>query len=160
MGAWLQGTGAALCVTFFVAVAELAATGSAFARALTITGAALLLAVVLLEAAFMVAVPDAARAGDLATVGMAFALSNGAFVRVFPIVPAPFLFAAIGIVLSSSTLLPRGYAMSAWILAALFEVAGLAAIFTTLGIVAAIALSILQSFWIFASAVTLWMRRT
>jgi hypothetical protein len=158
-GAWLQATGALLSVLFFVAVAELSASRVAVTRIVTAMAATVLLVVVLVEGAFLTAVPLAAANHDLATVSTAFALSNGVFVRVFATVPAPLLFAAAGMTLWSSPLLPRGFATSAWIFAGLFEAAGIAAIFSQAGFIAAILLSVVQQFWIVAAAIAIWRRR-
>ena len=154
-GAWLQGTGALASALFFVLLTELSAPDAPLLRMVTVVAAALLLAIVLVEGAFLSAVPMAAANNDIATVAAAFALSNGVFVRVFPIVPAPLLFAVAGAALSQGALLPRLFRTSAWVLAALFELAGIAAIFSHRGFIAAIILAVGQQFWILAAALTL-----
>src|SRR5262245_24277182 len=87
-GAWLQGTGTLLCVVFFLALVELSGTLNRLPGVLVAVGAACLLAVVLVESAMLVAVPMAASSGDLAAVSTTFGLSNGVFVRVFPLAPS------------------------------------------------------------------------
>lgn len=69
-------------------------------------GVAVLLSVVLVEAALLEAVPMAASSGDRATVATAFALSNGVFARIFPLAPAPMIFAGVG--LAGQVTGPRG----------------------------------------------------
>jgi hypothetical protein len=157
-GAWLQASGALLSVVFFLLLAELAQP-PAFARGLVLTGASVMLSVVVIDAAFMVAVPMAAANGDLATVATAFALSNGVFVRVFPLVPAPLMFAGAAVALSGSALLPRVFVPCAWLLAAFFELAGIGAIFSQGAFIAAVVLSIVQQAWIVSAAICLWLRR-
>lgn len=157
-GGWLQVTGALLSVAFFLVLLQLSGARARLAGALTITGAALLLAVVTVEAALLEAVPMAAAAGDRATVATTFALSNGVFSRIFPLAPAPLLFAGVGLALHSASLLPRVFARSALVLAGLFVLAGMAAVFGTPGLIAAIALSVVQAIWIAAAAVALARR--
>lgn len=157
-GGWLQVTGALLSVLFFLVLLQLSGARARLAGAVTITGAALLLAVVTVEAVMLEAVPIAAAAGDRATVATTFALSNGVFARIFPLAPAPLLFAGIGLALQSVRLLPRFFARSAHVLAGLFVLAGIAAIFGTPGLILALALSVLQAVWIAAAAVGLALR--
>ncbi|MDT0466862.1 hypothetical protein RM764_28300 [Streptomyces sp. DSM 41699] len=120
----------------------------------TLVGCAVLLAVVLIEAALLEAVPAAAHAKDAATVATAFALSNGVFARIFPLAPAPLLFIGIGYALRPSVLHKR-YANSAKVVAALFVVAGIAAIFGTPGLIFAIVMSVVQAIWILTAAIGL-----
>src|SRR5215472_13287751 len=87
-GQWLQGTGTMLCVVFFVALLHAAGPLARPSAVVALIGSAGLLAIVLVEGAFLAAVPAAAMNGDAATVATAFALSNGAFLRVFPVAPA------------------------------------------------------------------------
>jgi len=158
-GAWLQGTGALLSVLFFLILADLSRAASSLAKSLVVVGAALLLGVVLIEGAFLITVPLAARTGDLPTVATTFMLSNGVFVRVFPIVPAPLLFVAAGMVLASGRLLRPAFSISAFVLGILFVLAGVAAIFHEAGFVAAIVLSVVQQVWIVAAAIATWRGR-
>jgi hypothetical protein len=58
---------------------------------------------------------------DTATVATRFTLSNGVFVRVFALAPAPAVFAGIAAVLFGSRVLARGFAWTALAVAALFE---------------------------------------
>jgi hypothetical protein len=154
-GGWLQVTGSLLSVLFFLVLLQLSGARAGVVGAATLTGAALLMAVVTIEAALLEAVPMAAAAGDRATVATAFALSNGVFARIFPLAPAPLLFAGIGLALHASPLLPRVFARSALLLAGLFLLAGVAAVVGTAGLIVAIALSVVQALWIAAAALAL-----
>lgn len=154
-GGWLQVTGALLSVLFFLVLLQLSGARARLAGAATLVGAALLLAVVTVEAALLEAVPMAAAGGDRATVATTFALSNGVFSRIFPLAPAPLLFAGIGVALHAARVLPRVFARSALALAGLFVLAGVAAVVGTPGLIAAIALSVAQALWIAAAAVAL-----
>ncbi|WP_434315482.1 hypothetical protein [Leifsonia sp. P73] len=111
-----------------------------------------------IEAALLIAVPMAAAAGSAAGVSTAFTLSNGVFARVFPLAPAPLLFAATGLALRFTSVLPRAFGPLALVVAGLFVASGIAAIFSTAGLIAAIAMSILQEVWIVAAAIALLLR--
>ncbi|WP_055490363.1 hypothetical protein [Streptomyces sp. TP-A0356] len=160
-GGWLQATGATLSILFFLTLLNHSGTARQMAGLVTLVGCAVLLAVVLIEAAFLEAVPAAAHAKDPATVATAFALSNGVFARIFPLAPAPLLFIGIGYALRPSVL-HKQYANSAKIVAALFVVAGIAAVFGTPGLIFAIVMSVVQALWILTAAVALGVssRRT
>jgi len=155
LGAWLQSTGALLSVVFFLVLVQLAGAQRHLVGLFTIVAVALLLAVVVVEAAMLVAVPFGAANNDAATVATTFALSNGVFVRVFALAPAPAVFAGVAAVLFRSRVLPMGFAWAALVVAALFELAGIAAIFSSVGLILAIVMSIAQEVWILAAAVGL-----
>ncbi len=108
-----------------------------------------------IEAALLIAVGVAAFNHDSVTVATTFSLSNGVFVRVFPLAPAPLVFLGVGLSLVHSDILPRAFGQSALVLAALFEVAGIAAIFGTVGVVLAVVMSITEAIWIAAAAIAL-----
>lgn len=159
-GGWLQATGALLSIVFFLALLKLSETAGRMSGIATIVGCALLLSVVVIEAALLEAVPMAASAGDRATVATTFALSNGVFARIFPLAPAPLLFAGIGFALAPAVL-RSGFARSARVVAALFVIAGIAAVFGTPGLIFAIVMSVVQAIWILSAAVALnlsWRR--
>ncbi|MDF3300190.1 hypothetical protein [Streptomyces tropicalis] len=160
-GGWLQATGATLCILFFLTLLNRSGTALHMAGLVTLVGCALLLAVVLVEAVLLEAIPAAAHAKDTATVATAFALSNGVFARIFPLAPAPLLFIGIGYALRP-VVLHRRYADSAKVIAALFVVAGVAAVFGTPGLVFAIIMSVVQAIWILTAAAALGLssRRT
>lgn len=154
-GGWLQVTGALLSVLFFLVLLQLSGARARLTGAATLTGAALLLAVVTIEAALLEAVPMAAAAGDRATVATTFALSNGVFARIFPLAPAPLLFAGIGLALRGATVLPPVFARTALVVAGLFVLAGVAAVFGTPGLIFAIVMSGVQAIWIAAAGISL-----
>ncbi|WP_186382921.1 hypothetical protein, partial [Amycolatopsis rhizosphaerae] len=158
-GGWLQVTGALLSIVFFLVLLQLSGARHRLAGAAALVGCALLLAVVTIEAALLEAVPMAAHTGDRATVATAFALSNGVFARIFPLAPAPLVFAAIGLALSGSPLLRPVFGRAALVIAALFAVAGIAAVFGTAGLVFAIVMSVAQALWIATTAVALAFAR-
>jgi hypothetical protein len=128
---------------------------STLAGSATLTGCALLLSVVAIEAAMLEALPIAAANGDRATVATTFALSNGVFARIFPLAPAPLVFAGIGFALSQTSMLPRVFARTALLISGLFLIAGLAAVFATAGLILAIVMSVIEAVWIAAAAIAL-----
>jgi hypothetical protein len=158
-GGWLQATGALLSIVFFLVLLQLSGAGGTLAGSATVTGCALLLSVVAIEAALLEAVPMAAANGDQATVATTFALSNGVFARIFPLAPAPLVFAGIGVALSGASILPRVFARTVVLISALFFVAGLAAVFATAGLILAIVMSVVETIWIAAAAIALARRR-
>ncbi|MGI5133868.1 hypothetical protein [Streptomyces sp. CA-106110] len=153
-GGWLQVTGATLSILFFLTLLDHSGTVRQLAGLVTLVGCAVLLAVVLIEAALLEAVPAAAHAKDAATVATTFALSNGVFARIFPLAPAPLVFIGIGYALRPCVLRKR-YADSAKVVAALFVVAGIAAVFGTPGLIFAIVMSVVQAIWILTAAIAL-----
>lgn len=79
------------------------------------------------------------------------------FTYIYPIVPAPVIFLALGTILLGSHLLPRVFGLLAFGLGIAFVVVGFIALFTT-PILTIVVLS-LQAFWVLAAAIT-WLIRT
>ena len=154
-GGWLQATGALLSIVFFLVLLQLSGARSSLAGSVALTGCAVLLSVVVIEAALLEAVPIAAANGDQATVATTFALSNGVFARIFPLAPAPLLFAGIGFALSGTSILPRAFTRTALLVAGLFLLAGIAAVFGTAGLILAIVMSVVEAIWIAAAGIAL-----
>lgn len=155
-GAWLQVTGTLLSVIFFLALVQLAGAVTRFPGLVVIVASASLLGLVLVEAAFLIAVPIAAAAGDASTVVTAFDLSNGVFVRVFPLAPASGSYLGLGAVILGSQVLQRWFGYAAIAIGLAFVAAGLLAVFSPIGLISAIVLSVAQELWIVAAAVALW----
>jgi hypothetical protein len=152
-GGWLQATGALLSIVFFLFLLQLTGARGTLAGPATVTGCALLLSVVVIEAALLEAVPVAAANGDQATVATAFALSNGVFARIYPLAPAPLVFAGIGFALSGASVLPRVFARTAVLISGLFLVAGITAVFATAGLTLTIVMSLVEAVWIAAAGI-------
>ncbi|HEX7263899.1 MAG TPA: hypothetical protein VF383_06950 [Candidatus Dormibacteraeota bacterium] len=155
-GAWLQSTGTLLCVIFFLALVRMTGAAGGLSATLVIVSAASLLSIVLVESAFMVAVPMAASAGDTSTVATSFALSNGVFVRIFPLAPSSATYIALGLALLSRGPLHRGFGYAAITIGAAFELGGIVAIFSSLALVVLAVLAAGQALWVAAAAVALW----
>ncbi len=153
LGGWLQGTGALLSVVFLLVLLQRTGARRTLAGSATLIGCAVLLSVVAVEAAMLVAVPVAAAKGDHATVATGFELASGVFVRIYPLIPAPLVFAGIGFALSGTSVLPPVFARAAVLISALFLVSGLAAVFGAAGLVFATVMSVVEAIWIPAAAI-------
>ena len=154
-GAWLQATGTLLSIVLFLALVHLAEAGGSLDGMVAVLGSAVLLATVVIEAAFLVAVPIAAAAGDASTAAVMFALSNGVFLRVFPLAPASATLIALGLVLRRSNLLGPSLATVGLALGIAFEAAGIAAIFSAAALVLVAILSAGQAIWVVAASIRL-----
>lgn len=158
-GACFQVTGTLLCVVFFLAILQIAGATMRLPGLLVIVAATSLLGLVLVEAALLVAVPAAAAAGDTATAVTTFDLSNGPFVRVFPLAPASVTYIALGAVLLGSRLLQPWFGFASIGLGIAFELAGMIAVFSSTGLIVTIVLSAAQELWIVTAAIALWRSR-
>jgi hypothetical protein len=146
-------------VVFFVALTRIDCEQVTTADLMVVVGLASLLAVVLLEAAFPVAVPIAAAGGDSGTVATAFAMSNGVFVRIFALAPAPVTFIALGVALRRNGILPIWIANAGLGIGLAFTIGGLISIVSPAGLAVIITLSLLQAVWTVAAAIALLARR-
>ena len=155
LGTWLQATGSLLSVVFFLALVQRAGRTASLAGLLTIVGSAVLLAVVLVEGVFTINLAQAAVSGHPTTSLASFDIMS-VFTYVYPIVPAPVIFLALGTVLLGSYLLPRVLGYLAFGLGIAFAVVGLIGLFTTS--LLTIAVLSLQALWVLAAAITLLVR--
>jgi len=155
LGAWLQATGSLLSVVFFLALVHRAGGAARLAGMLTILGSAVLLAIVLIEGVFTIDLAQAAANGHQVTSLTSFDIMT-VFTYIYPIVPAPVIFLALGTILLGSRLLPRVFGYLALGLGIAFEIVGLVGLFTT-PILTIVVLS-LQALWVLAAALTLLVR--
>jgi len=81
---------------------------------------------------------------------------------VFPLAPASATYLGLGVVVLGSGVLHRWFGYAAVGLGLVFEAAGIVALFTVVGLVLAIILSVVQELWIVAAAIALGLqaRRT
>jgi hypothetical protein len=152
LGTWFQATGSLLSIVFFLALVQKSGATARLAGLLTIVGSAVLLAVVLIEGVFTIGLAQAAANGHLVTSLTSFDLMT-VFTYIYPIVPAPVIFLALGTILLESRLLPSVFGFVALGLGMAFAVIGLIALFTT-PILSIVVLS-LQALWVLAAALTL-----
>jgi hypothetical protein len=155
LGTWLQATGSLLSVVFFLALVQKAGATARLAGLLTILGSAVLLAVVLIEGAFTIDLAQAAVNGHQVTSLTSFDIMT-VFTYLYPIVPAPVIFLALGTILLDSRLLPRVFGYLAFGLGIAFAIVGFVGLFTT-AILTILVLS-LQGLWVLAAAITLLVR--
>ena len=158
-GVWLQATGTLLSVVFFLTIVHLAGATTRLAGLIAIVASASLLSLVLVEGAFLATIPQAVAAGDTATFTTTFLLSTGVFVRIYPLAPASVTYLALGMVILASTLLPRWLGYLALGFGIGFEIAGLLAVFSGIGLVLVVVLATGQELWIVAAAISLWRSR-
>ncbi|MBO0834168.1 MAG: hypothetical protein J2P28_01450 [Actinobacteria bacterium] len=153
LGGWLQTTGALLSVVFLLVLLQHSGARRTLAGSATIIGCAVLLSVVAVEAVMLEAVAVGAANGDHATVATGFQLASGVFARIFPLAPAPLVFAGIGFALFGTTILPRVFAGAAVAISGLFLISGLAAVFGSGGLIFATVMSVVEAIWIPAAAI-------
>ena len=131
--------------------------GACFIGQLVTVGVALLVGVAVVEAALLIAVPVAAAAGS--TEGTLTTLTlSGVFGRVSALATAPLLLAATGLALRFTSGLPRAFGPLALVVAGLFAASGIVGVFSEAGLIAAVAMSVVQWVWIVAAAVALLLR--
>jgi hypothetical protein len=153
LGTWLQATGSLLSVIFFLALVHRAGATTRLEGLLTILGSTVLLSVVLVEGVFTMDLAQAAVDGHQMASLTSFDIMT-VFTYIYPMVPAPLIFLALGPILLRSHLLPRIFGYLAVGLGVAFEIAGLAGLFTT-SIFTLVVLS-LQALWVLAAAIV-WL---
>ena len=155
IGSWLQGTGALLCVVFFLAVVEMAEASDSLAGRLVLLGSAVLVGVVCAEMVFTLSWAHAAVAGEASSAQAAYDLM-ARFIQVFPIVPASTVYLALAAALQAGRpVLAPIFTRLALGLGIAFFIVGLLGLFTPLAGAGSAALSGLQAVWIFMAAASL-----
>jgi hypothetical protein len=153
-GAWLQAVGPLLIVLFAFSLVQLAGATQRLSGWMTFFGGTILMTVSLIEITFYISAlhPDPAMMPSISLVFIS------AVQHLYFIAAAPTLFFPLGIVLISSSILPRVFGYLAFLLASAF--AALGAIFlldlSLPGPVTAFAG--VQAFWWLAAAITLILR--
>jgi hypothetical protein len=156
LGAWIQATGSLLSVLFLLGLVHLAGATTRFAGVLALLGSAVLLAVVLIEGVFTIDLAQAAANGHQVTALSSYDLMT-VFVHIYPIVPAPLIFLALGTILLTTPVLPRLFGYLALALGGAYLVVGLVSL-VALPLLALVVLS-LQAFWIAGAAIALLVQR-
>jgi len=140
-------------VIFFLALVHRAGAATHLAGLLTVVGATVLLAVVLVEGVFTMDLAQAAVDGHQMAALTSFDVMT-VFTYIYPIVPAPLIFLALGSILLRSWILPHVMGYLAIGLGLAFEIAGFVGLFTT-PVFTLIVLS-LQALWVLAAAIV-WL---
>ena len=156
-GTWLQATGSALCVVFFIGVLFLTAANGTAPAYVVLFGSSVLVALVLLEGVFTLTWVSASAAGVASSARVGFDLMSR-FIQVFPLVPAPAVYLPLGYILLRNRLLPRWLAWVATGLGAAFLLVGLLEVFLPFAQAFAAGLAGLQAFWIITAAIVLIAR--
>ena len=159
LDAWLQAAGSALACVFYLALVLLARGFARLSGWVAMLGIGSVLAMSLLDAALVIGSVQAAAFGHVASALAYFDLTF-VFIHVFPIVPAAATFAGLGGVLHRSTVLPRAFALSAFVLAGGFAALGFAGLFVPAVNGAVVILLSAQELWIVGACAVLSMRRT
>jgi hypothetical protein len=156
LGAWLQATGSLLSIIFFLGLVHEAKAIGKLSGTLTVVGATTLMAVVLIEGVMTMDLAQAAINGHQVTSLTSFDIMT-VFTHIYPIVPAPLIFLALGYVLLQSHILPRFFTVSALTLGSLFLLAGFISLFVLPWLVLVV-LS-LQAFWVVGAAISLLLTK-
>jgi hypothetical protein len=153
-GAWLQAVGPVLIVLFAFSLVHLAGAAQSLSGWMTFLGAMILMTVSLIEITFYVGAwfPDPQL---MPLISLRFI---AAAQHLYFIVAAPSLFLPLGIVVFRSRALPRAFAYTAFLLAAIFAGLG-AALMLTLSLPGWVtAFAGVQALWWLAAAITMIIR--
>lgn len=152
--AWLQAAGSLLSALFFLALIHLANATTRFAGMVVQVGVAVLLSVAMIEGVLTVDVAAATANGHPEAASTSYDLM-GQFVHIFPIVPAPMIFVALGIALIGATVLPRTFGWLALALGGAFAFVGFAGLFNPVAASAIILLLVGEELWLAAASIAL-----
>jgi hypothetical protein len=150
-GAWLQAVGPVLIVLFAFALVHLAGATHRLAGWMTFFGATVLMTVSLIEITFYIS----ALSPDPAIMPFVSLRLISAVQHLFFIVAAPTLFLPLGIVLVSSSILPRLFGYLALLLAAAFAALGIIFLLDLTLPGAVTAFAGVQALWWLAAAIAL-----
>lgn len=153
-GAWLQAVGPVLIVLFAFSLVHLAGATQCLSGWMTFFGAATLMTVSLIEITFYIS----ALHTDPPMMPFISLKLISAVQHLYFIVAAPALFLPLGIVLLSSSILPRLFAYLALLLASAFAALGVIFLLTLTLPVGVTAFAGVQAFWWLAAALTLMVR--
>jgi hypothetical protein len=156
-GAWLQGTGAVLCVVFFLGVASWCEAWQHLAGRVLLVGLSVLAAIVTVEALLTVTWASAADAGSALSARVSYDLMSR-FVQVFPLVPAPLVYAPVAVMLRRRRVLPAWAGHAAALLAAGFVLTGLVVTLAPAAAALGAALAGVQDVWILLTAIVVLAR--
>jgi hypothetical protein len=153
-GAWLQAVGPLLIILFALATVHLAGAAQRFSGWMTMFGAVILMTVSLTEVVFYISALLPAPDG-MAPISSSMA---HAVQHLYFIVAAPALFLPLGIVVLSSSVLPRVFGYLAIVLAVAFAILGVASLQSLVLSAAVTSLAAVQSLWWLAAGITMLAR--
>lgn len=153
-GAWLQAVGPVLIMLFAISIVYLAAAMNQVVGWMTLLGACILVMVSLTEVIFYITalfpVPDNM---DIVSMNIAHAVQHLYF-----IVAAPAIFLPLGLVVLSSTVLPKVFGYLAIGLAIGFMIVGITSLYHLVLSTTETLLAPIQAFWWVGAAITLRIR--
>jgi len=153
LGAWLQAVSPLLIVLFAIAIVHQAGMTRRFAGWMTMVGGSILVMTSLLEVTFYLSAVN----GNPATTGMISLDIISAVQHIFSMVAAPAVFLPLGAVILGSRVLPRVFGYLAVVLAGVFAILGIIALFSPIQSVVNILASV-QGLWWLLTALTLIIR--
>jgi hypothetical protein len=144
---WFQQAGSFLSILFFLALVHLAGVAGSLAGRLVLLVSGIVMALSLAEGTFVLAAVQSGENGHPQAALTAVDLAS-VFIHIFLL--APSLFLVLGIALRKSSLLPRWFARLAILLGILFQVLGVAGLFSSIALVLVIFVLIAQNIWALA----------
>lgn len=153
---WLQQIGSLLSVVFALALVHLAGKSQTFAGRMVLLSSAVILSLSLAEGTFILGAVQAADNGHLTSMVAGVDLGS-VFIHIFLL--APSLFLMLGFALQKTSLLPRIFPVIALVLGILFQVLGVAGLFSNTALLIVIFVLLAQNIWSLAASVTLIVRR-
>ena len=153
---WLQQIGSILSVIFVLALVHLAGSSQTFAGRLVLLVSGVILALSLAEGTFILAAVQSGSNGHLESAVTAVDMGS-VFVHIFLL--APSLFLVMGFALLETTILPGVFVISALVLGILFQVLGVAGLFSDTALTMVIFVLLAQNIWTLAAAVSILVRK-
>ena len=150
-GAWLQAVGPVLIILFAFSLVHLASATQRLSGWMTFLGATILMTVSLIEITFYI---SALHADPPLMPSVSLALIS-ALQHLYFIVAAPALFFPLGIVLLSSSVLPRLFGYLALLLAIVFAILGITFLFRLTLPAGVTVFAGVQALWWLAAGITL-----
>src|SRR6266849_1034788 len=150
IGAWLQAVSPFLIILFALAIVHLAGAATRLVGWMTMIGGSILVMTSLVEVTFYLSAVN----GNPTTTGLISLDLISAVQHVFSMVAAPALFLPLGIVILGSRVLPHVFGYLALLLAGIFAILGIVALFSPIQSVVNILASV-QGWWWVIAAITL-----
>ena len=150
IGAWLQAVSPFLIILFAIAIVHLAGAATRLVGWMTMFGGSILVMTSLVEVTFYLSAVN----GNPATTGLISLDLISAVQHVFSMVAAPALFLPLGAVILGSRVLPHAFGYLAFVLAGIFAILGIVALFSPIQSVVNILASV-QGLWWLIAAITL-----
>ncbi len=153
IGAWIQAVSPFLIILFAIAIVHLAGATTRLMGWMTMFGGSILVMTSLVEVTFYLSAVN----GNPATTALISLDLISAVQHVFSMVAAPAVFLPLGIVILSSRVLPHVFGYLAFVLAGIFAILGIVALFSPIQSVVNILASV-QGLWWLTAAITLLVR--